>query len=106
MAERTIRGLFYSVFGQRIPSQYDLLVDEMFYSPFRSEADQSELEKLLAELFAGATEGTKGDGVFHWRHKSAVDDSFSSLWAIAFFDNIVYGGVVSERPAKVGVDSG
>jgi hypothetical protein len=91
---RMARGLFFHVFGQRIPNDYIVTS-----APFLEW--NLETLKTLASLIEKNNIQEIGEGVFRFGWTEAPDSPMSSIWYMDFFKAVPFGAIIRDSNAPI-----
>ena len=100
VASRIIRGLFWHITNERLPIHYE--VDTSVVE------QPQQITEQLANLCAAVLKEepiTLGNDVFNSWYKSTLEDKFTSLWILQFYNKIHFLGVTTKPDADPDLDT-
>lgn len=97
VVERTVRGLFFHVTGQRLHPDYDVAVHSDDTLREKPEEVLEELRQTILIPLARIPPKVIGNGVFMYRFHITNGDPFLSVWALTFYGQVAFLALTGPR---------
>jgi hypothetical protein len=86
---RTVKGVYYSLYKQRMPNDYDVRVMSFIGEMSRKGPKaQEEMIEPFRRTLSSVQPTVIGDNVFSYRHRLTDEDHNTGMWLLTFYGSI------------------